>query len=161
MEEKWCFSADEYDLDGLLRISEEAMADLVFMIEDEESGLYYLDRGQNQKYDSSFNRFLMRVKDYLEVDETNSLFVLFASGKEGEIKVFDGNHRTSKELDTGDVELEEGTFYGMMIHCTEGNYVFHETVYTRESYEGDTRAKKVQEVGDVSAIMDAFILEFK
>ncbi|MGL4345312.1 MAG: hypothetical protein ACRCTE_08950 [Cellulosilyticaceae bacterium] len=155
------FSEDDYDLEGLLRISEEVLADFIFMIQEDDAEIYYLDRHENQKYDSSFNKFIMRAKDYLENDEMRGLFVLFASGTESGVKILDGNHKKPIAIDTGDIELEEGVFYGMMIQYEEGDYVFHETLFTRESYQGDAHAERLQDMGELSDLLEQFILEFK
>lgn len=151
---------EDYDLEGLLRLSEEAMADFLFMIQEEDQEIYYLDRMENQKYDSSFNRFVRRVGDYLEQDEMRGLFVLFAKGEAGQIMCFDGK-RTVKQLETGDIELDEATFYGMMIQMEDGVYSFHEALFKRESYQGDAHALRISNVGDLSEALIAFIGEFE
>lgn len=155
------FSQDTYDLDGLLRISEEAMADFIFMIQEEDREIYYLDRMENQKYDSSFSRFVRRAEAYLEQDELRGIFVLFARENTELVELFDGRGSKPSNLDTGDVNLDEATFYGMLIQIEDGDYVFTEALFNRESYQGDAHAIRVSDVGVLSERLVDFIREFE
>ncbi|MGL4737862.1 MAG: hypothetical protein ACRCW2_10450 [Cellulosilyticaceae bacterium] len=155
------FSQDTYDLDGLLRISEEAMADFIFMIQEEDQEIYYLDRMENQKYDSSFSRFVRRAEDYLEQDELRGIFILFARGDDEIVDIFDGKGGKAVSIDTGDVTLDEATFYGMLIQSEDGDYVFTEALFRRESYQGDAHAQCISGVGALSERLEHFIREFE
>lgn len=160
MNEELVFQEDIYDLDGLLRVSEHVMADFIFMIREEDTDNYYMDRDEIQKYDTNFSKFVMRVKDYLAKDEERAVFVLFATAEGDATQIFDGKHAKAKVIETGDVELSEGVFYGMIIQNMDGEYLFTQGTYTRESYKGDAYAEVVQDAGELTELMEKFILEF-
>lgn len=155
------FDADQYDLEGLLGKSEMAGADLIFMAYEEETESYYMDRMEVRKYDSSFSRLIMRVKDYLEKDSDNGLFVLFANIQGGCVDLYDGTYRKKQTMALGDIDPEEDCFYGIMIHFEEGMYVFREAVYINAHYEGDARAAIIQNAGALSDLVYDFVLDFE
>lgn len=160
MNDELIFQADDYDLDGLLRIAETGMADFIFMMQDEESELYYMDRAEIDKYYAQFSKFIMYARDYLEVEETRALFVLFAGAEETGIKLYDGKGAKPRAIPTGEIDLMEGDFYGMLIHCIDGELVFHEALYQRASYKGDAHAEIIHDAGELSDLMHQFILDF-
>ncbi|MGL4799397.1 MAG: hypothetical protein ACRDDX_07620 [Cellulosilyticaceae bacterium] len=161
MLERLEFDADSYDLDGLLGKCEMAMADLVFMVYEEETESYYMDRMACRKYDSAFNRLMMRIRDYLEQDENNGLFILFASLKEGKATLYDGSGLRDQEVALGDIDPEEDCFYGMMIQQEAEKYVFHEAVYMNANYEGNARAALIQHAGDLSDALYHYVTDFE
>lgn len=155
------FSEYDYDIDGLLRKAELAMADFIFMInEDDDSDRYYIDRIEGQKYDSTFNRFIIRAKNYLESDETRSLFVLIAKIEGDRIYLFDGSDTILEENIVAALNIEEDCFYGMLIRLIEGEYMFQEAIYRQESYKGDAHAEITQDMGPLTVLMQEYIKEF-
>lgn len=159
--EQLMFNRDDYDLDGLLGKSEMAGADLVFMIYEEETDSYYMDRMEVRKYDSGFNRFMTRVKDYLEQDEAHGLFVLFATIRGGIITLYDGSRRQIEGMKIGDIDEEEDSFYGILIQNEEDELVFHQVLYINENYEGDARAQLIHNAGILTDQVQGYIEAFK
>lgn len=161
MRQEWIFDEDNYDLDGLLRMGDTVETDFIFMVQEEEmSETYYMDRYEMQKYDATFNRFIIRVKDYLEKGETNGLFILFAKITQESVQLFDGKSMSIHELGIGDIEVEEDAFYGMMIQYEAGNYSFHEVLYIRENYDKDAHAQCIHHAGELTDLMERLILEY-
>lgn len=161
MRQEWIFEEDNYDLDGLLRMGETVETDFIFMIqEDEGSETYYMDRYEVQKYDSNFHRFMMRVTDYLEKDETHGLFVLFAKITGENVMLFGNKTVSIHELGIGDIEVEEDAFYGMMIQYEGGNYIFNEALYIRESYQKDAHAQVIHHAGGLTEMMEKLIFDY-
>lgn len=160
MEEELIFNEQDYDLDGILGKSEMAMADFIFMICEEGTEHYYMDRIEGQKYDSSFHKFVQRVESYLERDENHGVFVLFAAIKDKCITLYDGSGVTLENMQLGDIDSEEDSFYGMLIQYEEGNYVFHQAIYINEHYEGDARATIIHNAGELTDRIQKYILAF-
>ena len=159
MEELIRYNAASYDLEGLLGLSEQLGADFLFMIQDEEEETYYLDRQEIQKYDSGFGRFMRRVTQYLERDENRGLFILFAVGQEDEVMILNGKLVGPQQIHTGDVELSEEIFYGLMLQEDEGIYVFKEVLYIKD--KGDDHVERVTHTGDLAELAQQFIETFQ
>ena len=140
------YYAEDYDLDGLIRVADSVEAAFVFMEQDEMDDKYYRNRYTNLEPHMSLNNIIKSVHYYLEQDELNSLFISFAVEYEG--------------LELGELELGENLIYGLIVQLVDEAYSFKEVLYKASGLKQQSEAVPVFDAGELRELMGDFIMQF-
>ncbi len=159
--DEFVFEKDNYDLEGLLSKAERSGADFVFMIYDEATETYYMDRMEIRKYDNQFQQFIKRVDGFLESDEDHGLFVLIAAIQDERIRMYDGTYEEVASNALGDITTDEDCFFGMLLQYQEDQLIAQQAVFMNAHYEGDGRAVVIGNGGILTDRMAALLSLFE
>ena len=154
------YDAEDYDLDGLIRVAESVEAAFVFMEQDEMDDKYYRNRYTNLEPYMSLNQIIKSVHYYLEQDELNALFISFAVEYEGKLTVFDGREEQYEALDLGELELGENLIYGFLVQQEDERYSFKEVLYKDGGVKQQSEAIPVLDAGQLKKLLANFIMQF-
>ncbi|PHV71075.1 hypothetical protein CS063_07015 [Sporanaerobium hydrogeniformans] len=155
------YPEDSYDLEGLLCLAENEEAPLVFMLKDEDELNYIRNRYTILNYERGWQHTLKWIKQYLEQDEMQSLFIGFAALYQGKILFLGGESVRASECMEADMELTENQVYGVCVSLRKGEYVFEEVLY----YDGQEKEQSVafplQETGELGNRLSTFIDQYE
>lgn len=154
------YDAEDYDLDGLIRVAESVEAAFVFMEQDEVDDKYYRNRYTNLEPYMSLNQIIKSVHYYLEQDELNALFISFAVEYEGKLTVFNGKEAPYQDLDLGELELGENLIYGFLIQQEDERFTFKEVLYKDGGVKQQSEAVSVLDAGQLRELLADFIMQF-
>ncbi|MEF9960143.1 MAG: hypothetical protein RR448_04060 [Niameybacter sp.] len=150
----------DYDLEGLIRVSESAGAAFVLMEYDDLEDKYCRNRYDVIEPHMSIATILKGVDRYLEQGSENALFVTFAVEDGKRLTVFDGSGKNYTGIDLGDLELGENLIYGLLIRLEDEAYIFDEVLYTDGGLNKQSWAEKVYEAGEMTALLADYIQQF-
>ena len=154
------YYAQDYDLEGLIRVADNVGSAFVLMEYDEIEDKYCRNRYDVIEPYMNIGTILKGIFRYLEQDAENAVFVSFAVEDKKRLIVFDGREQNYSGIDLGDLELGENLIYGLLIRLEDEAYTFEEVLYTDGGLNKQSWAEKVYDAGELTALLSDFIMQF-